>query len=161
MNDEGCSTLPGLPFIVHTFIRQCELKLQRRKTVVSEATIRETIAAYFAATRAMDKEAWVGTFAEDAVSHDPVGSDPLKGHEAFSAFFDGITGAFETVGLTEDQVFVSGNGAAVKWTGTGTGKNGRAVTFEGIDVFEINEAGKVQHLYAYWNPAAMMAELMG
>jgi steroid delta-isomerase len=134
---------------------------KRSITVISEATIRETVAAYFAATRAMDKQAWVGTFAEDAVSHDPVGSEPMKGHAAFGAFFDGITGAFETVGLQENDVFVAGNGAAVRWTGKGTGKNGREVTFEGIDVFEINEAGKVQNLYAYWNPAAMMAELMG
>src|SRR5689334_864396 len=129
--------------------------------MASEATIRETVAAYFAATRAMDKAAWVGTFAEDAVSHDPVGSEPLKGHTAFGAFFDGIVGAFETVGLQETEIYVAGNGAAVKWTGKGTGKNGREVSFEGIDVFEINEAGKVQNLYAYWNPAAMMADLMG
>lgn len=128
--------------------------------MASEEQIREAVAAYFAATRAMDREAWVKTFAEDAISYEP-GGDPLRGHDAFRAFFDGITGAFETVGLQEHEVYVIGNEAAVKWTGAGTGKNGRNVTFAGIDIFEVNDAGKVQTVKGYWDPAAMMAELMG
>lgn len=121
--------------------------------------IQKVVADYFAATRAIDGEAWIATFADDAVSHDPVGALPMQGKDALREFFAGIAGAFETVGLTEESVFVSGNSAAVKWTGRGVGKNGREVTFEGIDVFEINEEGKIQRMWAYWNPAAMMAEL--
>lgn len=126
---------------------------------MTSETVQETIAAYFAATRAMDAEAWVATFAEDAVSYEPSGA--LQGHDAFRAFFAGIVGAFETVGLTEEEVFIVGNEAAVKWRGEGKGKNGRSVSFEGIDLFTINDAGKIQTIKAYWNPAAMMAELMG
>jgi steroid Delta-isomerase len=128
--------------------------------MVSEEKIQATVAEYFAATRAMDKAAWLGAFAEDGVSYDPVGADPLDNVEKRSAFFDGITGAFEVVGIQENEVYVAGNGAAVKWTGYGTGKNGRQVTFEGIDIFEMNEDGRVKNLWAYWNPSAMMAELM-
>lgn len=128
---------------------------------MSTEVIRKVVAGYFAATRAMDMEAWVATFAENAVSHDPVGSPAIEGHEGLRKFFQGITGAFEKSGLTEDHVFVAGNGAAVKWTGHGLGKNGREVTFEGIDVFEVNEEGKIQTLWAYWDAAAMMAELQG
>lgn len=128
--------------------------------MVSEEKIRAAVAAYFASTRAMDKAAWLGAFAEDGVSNDPVGGEPLDNPEKRGAFFDGITAAFERVGIQENEVYVAGNGAAVKWTGYGTGKNGREVTFEGIDIFEIDEAGKVKTLWAYWNPAAMMAELM-
>jgi steroid Delta-isomerase len=137
------------------------LKSKRRETLASHEKIQETIAAYFAATRAMDKEAWLNTFAEDGVSNDPVGAPPLDTAEKRAAFFDGIAGAFERVGLQENQVFFAGNGAAVKFTGTGTGKNGRDVTFEGIDVFEMNEDGKIKTMWAYWDPAAMMTDLMG
>jgi steroid Delta-isomerase len=126
---------------------------------MSAEAIHKVVADYFRATRSMDVEAWLNTFATDAISHDPVGSQPLEGKESLRQFFEGIAGAFETVGLTEDSLFVSGNGAAVKWTGHGVGKNGRQVTFEGIDVFEINDEGKIQRMWAYWNPAAMMAEL--
>jgi steroid delta-isomerase len=128
---------------------------------MSAEAISKGVADYFRAIREMDLEAWLATFATDAVSHDPVGSQPLEGHDSLRQFFTGIAGAFDTVGLTEDSVFVSGSGAAVKWTGRGIGKNGREVSFEGIDVFEFNDAGKIQVMWAYWNPAAMMAELQG
>ena len=45
------------------------------------------------------------------------------------------------------------------WTGTGISKQGNKVRFEGIDVFDVNEAGKIRRLYAYWNPAEMVAQL--
>lgn len=120
--------------------------------------VSRVVAEYFAAIRAADMEAWVATFAPDAVSYEP-GGPPLQGHGALRQFFQGVTGAFKQVGLSEDQVFVVGQEAAVKWTGRGVGKNGRAVTFEGIDIFTVNEEGKIQTLKAYWEPAAMMAEL--
>ena len=121
--------------------------------------ISKVIKDYFAALRATDQKAWVDTFATDAVSHDPVGAPPLEGHEKLAAFFQSVTGAFREVGLTEDEIFIAGNGAAVKWTGRGVSQGGKNVHFEGIDVFEINEAGKIQRLHAYWNPAEMMAQL--
>jgi steroid Delta-isomerase len=126
---------------------------------MSPEAIAKTVKDYFAALRAMDQQAWVNTFAEDAVSNDPVGALPINGHQKLGEFFQTITGAFKEVGLTEDQVFIAGNSAAVKWTGRGTSKQGRAVQFEGIDVFTINEAGKIETLHAYWNPAEMVAQL--
>ena len=127
---------------------------------MSPSTIKQVVAAYFAATRAMDLEAWLANFAEDAVSYDPVGAPPTQGHRGLRQFWEMIGGAFETFGLTEENIFVAGNGAAVKWRGAGVGKNGRAVTFEGIDVFEVNGQGKIQKMYGYWDPAPVMAELM-
>jgi steroid delta-isomerase len=127
---------------------------------MSTEMIQQAVVDYFAATRAMNAQAWVATMAEDVESHDPVGSPVKKGHAAMLEFFAGIAGAFETVGLTPDQIFIAGNEAAVKWTGRGTGKNGRTVTFEGIDILEVNAAGKIQTIKGYWDPAAMMAELM-
>lgn len=119
--------------------------------------VQHAIAEYFAAIRAMDVERWVNTFAADAVSHDPVGAPPLHGHEALRQFLTGVAAGFETVGLTEDSVFINGNSAAVKWNGTGVGKNGKPVHFEGIDVIHCNEQGKITLVYAYWDPAPVMA----
>ena len=128
--------------------------------MLSKERIRQVVANYFAASRAMDLQAWLAAFAEDAVTHDPVGTPPVKGHHGLRQFFAGIAEVFETLGITEDQVFVSGNGAAVKWTGRGRGKNGLDVTFEGIDVIEINEQGKIQKLWGYWDLEKLMAELL-
>ena len=126
---------------------------------MSPEVVSRAVKTYFASLRAMDQQAWVNTFAEDAVSYDPVGALPTKGHERLGEFFQTITAAFKEVGLTEDHVFVAANSAAVKWTGRGVSKQGKKVHFEGIDVFEVNEAGKIQTLHAYWNPAEMVAQL--
>jgi steroid delta-isomerase len=125
---------------------------------MSPETIKQVIVDYFAATRAMDLEAWLATFADDAISYEPETS-PLASYAALSQFFQNIAGLFEQVGLTEEDIFITGNQAAVKWKGQGVGKNGKAVIFEGIDIFEVNNAGKIQKMWGYWNPAAMMAQL--
>jgi steroid delta-isomerase len=130
------------------------------ETLIAQDQIQQTVAAYFAATRAMDGAAWLATMAADVISYEP-GNPPLQGHAVLGQFFQGIADAFETVGLSEDFVSILGNQAAVKWTGQGIGKNGRAVTFAGIDLFEFNSDGKIQTIHGYWDPAAMMQELQG
>jgi steroid Delta-isomerase len=122
-------------------------------------TIPKTIQNYFAATRAMDVDGYLAAFAPDAINYDPVGGEPLRGHEAMRQFFLGIAGLFEQVGLTEEFVTVAGNEVAVKWKGEGISKSGKAVVFEGIDIFELNAEGLVQTLKAYWNPSEMMTRL--
>ncbi len=118
-------------------------------TPVAPDKISRAVRAYFLAIRAMDAEAFANTFAEDGIS----------GRPAIREFLESVCKNFKSVGLTEDSVFVAGNGAAVKWTGSGTSTSGKEVKFEGIDMFEINEDGKIQNLWAYWNPAEMIAQL--
>ena len=122
-------------------------------------TMQSLVSRYFAATRAMDLDAWLSCFADDAVSHDPYGTPPTQGKEGLKKFFLSVAGAFEEMGFTEDYVVITGNRAAVKFTSRGIGKNGQAVTGEGIDVFEANERGTIQTMWGYWEPAAMMAQL--
>ena len=126
---------------------------------VSPDRISRAVRAYFLAIRAMDAEAFANTFAEDGTTFDPVGTPGITGRDAIREFLTSICKNFESVGLTEESVFVAGNGAAVKWTGRGTSASGKEVKFEGIDVFEINEDGKIQTVHAYWNPAEMIAQL--
>ncbi len=104
----------------------------------------------------MDVDAVVSCFHPDAISHDPVGTPALIGHDAIRGFFTNIFSAFEKVGLTEDCVFIGSNTGAVKWTGEGIGKNGKPVEFEGIDIIQSNEAGQIVLLHAYWDPAPVM-----
>jgi len=121
--------------------------------------ISRTVRAYFLAIRAMDADGFANTFAEDGTTYDPVGSPGITGRTAIREFLQSICQNFKSVALSEDCIFVAGAGAAVKWTGRGTSTNGREVRFEGIDVFEVNEDGKIQTLRAYWNPAEMIAQL--
>ena len=121
--------------------------------------ISRAVRGYFLAIRAMDADAFANSFAEDGTTYDPVGTPGVTGRDGLREFFESICKNFKNVGLTEDHVFVAGNGAAVKWTGKGTSNNGREVRFEGIDVIEVNDDGKIQTVHAYWNPAEMIAQL--
>ena len=126
---------------------------------VSPERISRAVRAYFLAIRAMDPEAVASTFAEDATTYDPVDSPGITGRDAIREFFSSIYKNFKSVALTEDSIFVAGDGAAVKWTGKGTSANGKNVNFEGIDVFEVDADGKIRTVRAYWNPAEMIAQL--
>jgi len=126
---------------------------------VTADKISRAVRAYFLAIRAMDAEAFANTFAEDGTTFDPVGTPGITGRDAIREFLTSICKNFKSVGLTEESVFVAGNGAAVKWIGKGTSASGKEVKFEGIDVFEINEDGKIQTVHAYWNPAEMITQL--
>ena len=121
--------------------------------------ISRAVRAYFLAIRAMDPEAIANTFAADGTTYDPVGTPGVTGHEAIREFFSSIFKNFKSAALTEDSIFVAGDGAAVKWTGKGTSANGKNVNFEGVDVLEVNADGKIQTVRAYWNPAEMIAQL--
>jgi steroid delta-isomerase len=121
----------------------------------------QTITEYFAAIRAMDVERCVALFTPNAEQHDPVGAPPNIGQEAIRGFFTGIFGAFQSVSLVEDSIYANGSSAAVKWTGKGVAHSGKSVTFEGIDVLDCNEAGKIVTVRAFWDPAPVMAVLQG
>ncbi len=127
---------------------------------MTSETVQKVINDYFDAICNLDCKAWIATFAADAVSHEP-GNPPLAGHEMLRAFFNGVAGGFETIEMRPQQIFVVGNEAGVKWSASGLGKTGRQARFEGIDIFTLNGEGKIQIVKAYWDPAAMMAQLMG
>ena len=126
---------------------------------VSPDRVSRAVRGYFLAIRAMDADAFANAFAEDGTTYDPHGSTAITGRVALREFFQSICKNFKSVALTEDSIFVAGDGAAVKWTGKGTSTSGREVNFEGIDVLEVNDDGKIQTIHAYWNPAEMIAQL--
>lgn len=121
--------------------------------------IEQVVHHYFAGICAMDPDAWIALFAEDAVGHDPVGTPPRVGHAALRQAMEQFCDEVEQIGRYADHVFVAGNSAAIKWTGRCIGRNGRAVTFAGIDTMTVNAAGKITTVMTYWDPQAMRAEL--
>lgn len=124
--------------------------------------VKTVVQQYFAASRSNHKvDDMIACFAEDCVCYDPAEAPALQGKAGLHQFLQGIAGIFETVELVEEFISVNGNEAAVKWTGNGIGVNGRSVTFQGIDLFEVNSDGKIQSMRGYWHPTAMVAELMG
>jgi ketosteroid isomerase-like protein len=73
---------------------------------MSKEAIETVIAAYFANIAAMNPEGWIENFAEDAVSHDPVGEPPTKVHENFRAFISQLKAVFEKLEPTTDHTYI-------------------------------------------------------
>ena len=71
-------------------------------------------------------------------------------------FLSGVLRQFESFGLTEEEVFCVPGRAAVRWAGSGRGKNGKDVAFRGIDVITIDGEGRITSLDAYWDAGPVM-----
>jgi steroid delta-isomerase len=127
--------------------------------MTNQPTITEVFGRFYAALRSNNVAAWLDTFAEDAIAHDPVGMPPHHGHDGLKAFLFGVFKQFVSFGLIEDDVFLAPNGAAVRWTGRGQGRNGRYVEFAGIDVFDFGSDGRIRSLKAYWDAVPVLTTL--
>ncbi|WP_414529846.1 nuclear transport factor 2 family protein [Nodularia chucula] len=127
--------------------------------MIAHSPFEKIVSDYFANIAAMNPEGWLENFAEDAISHDPVGEPPTKVHEGYREFIAQLKGFFQQLQPTTEHIFVAGNEAAVKWTMHGVTKRGKSVIFEGITIFEINAAGKIKTTRAYWNPSLMVTQL--
>ncbi|MEB3278535.1 MAG: nuclear transport factor 2 family protein [Lyngbya sp.] len=128
---------------------------------MTKTEIEQLVTEYYRQVAALNSEAWLEAFAEDAVVYDPVGKPPLNVQQDADKFFEILSKFYEKLEITPEQIFVAGNGAAVKWKMNVIARNGRTATTEGIAIFELNEAGKIQKLQSYWDEAAMKAKLMG
>ncbi len=103
-----------------------------------------------------NKQGWLDLFAEDAVLEDPVGKSPLdpsgKGHrglEAISAFWD-LVSSDAQLEFTVKRSFVCQNSCVNIASLTNTFKDGNSVSTDLIAKYDVNEAGKITSLKAYW-----------
>jgi hypothetical protein len=123
--------------------------------------IRKAVSAFYAAHRERDPGAVVALFAAESIAHIPVGAPELDTPESRKEYWEGLLGLFSDLHMTEDSVFYSGHGAAVKWSAEGVGTEGRTVSFEGIDAFQFDPEGAIQVMMSWWDPGEMMLDLKG
>jgi len=123
------------------------------------ASTERAVAEYFAAIRAMNADRLMTAFAPNAELYDPVGTPPKIGAEVIRDFFAQTFSSFQLVSLTENNVYIIGKIAAVKWTGRAVGPSGNSCDFEGIDVLHCTEQGLIELVRAFWNPTPVMALL--
>ena len=99
-----------------------------------------------------DKDAFVAAFATDAVQIDPYPSPANVGHEAIAGFWDNAHTMAETFEFLVKDTIVCGDRAAVPFTMT-MGTAGGKMQFDGVDIFTINDDGKIAEINAYWDMA--------
>lgn len=125
---------------------------------MQENPTRLAVSAYYEATRRMDQEAWVATFAPDGLSRLFEGP-PARGHDALRRVFRGFIAPFERIGLWEDRVSIDGQNAVAYWTAQATTPSGKAIAFQGVDAFEVDPQGKITLHWACWDTEAVLSQL--
>lgn len=113
------------------------------------STLQNLVARYAEAFEKADMSIIEDMYAADATVEDPVGTEPKVGIEAIKAFYQS---AFDMgVKLEIDgKPRCAGNSVAFQFHVLMPG-----VKLSPIDVFEVNDAGKVVRMRAYWGPENM------
>lgn len=121
---------------------------------MSSSNVDATIRAYAAAWGSRDREAWLATFALDATQEDPVGEAVRRGHREIGQFWDQAMDRYDSIEIVPREVYVIGREAAMVWTINGATADG-AVTFDGVDVFSLDDTGRIASVRAYWSREAL------
>ncbi len=117
--------------------------------------IADWVADYFEGTRSMNAEKWASRFAEDAIFHDPVGTEKAIGKAQILERGKGFVNAFKEVGLHETYVHCHNQTAVAKWEGRAIDQDGKTINFEGINVFHFSQEGLITSLEGFWDPSTM------
>ena len=110
----------------------------------------EKVKRYITSVSTQDIEAIKGLYDENATVEDPVGTNPHVGIGAICAFYQGGFAAQTKLELT-GPVRCAGSSAAFPFTAIAD-LGGKKARIDVIDVFEFNDAGRVQSMKAYWGP---------
>ncbi|WP_369182048.1 type I polyketide synthase [Streptomyces sp. Y1] len=127
---------------------------ERTGAAVDDRTRKETVLEYFRRVNAGDVDQVLELFAADAVIEDPVGQEPRQGAEALREYYE-ITLHRSRVEVAVGHPVGAQDGSSVAVPVTGrltTGEDGerRRVSIDCVDVFELDEEGRIAGLRVYW-----------
>jgi steroid delta-isomerase len=118
--------------------------------------VRRVVDAYVDSYRRNDKQACIDLFATDAIWHDPVGEPPHVGHDGVGAFWDQARVLAESIELVPSDVIVCANEAAMVFEihvtlAVPDGQPPAGMIMDAVEVFVIDDDGKISELRAYWD----------
>jgi steroid delta-isomerase len=114
--------------------------------------VRAVVDAYVDGYRRADRDAVLALFRDDAVWHDPVGAPPHVGHDGIGAFWDEAHAMAERIELVPSDVTVCGDEAAMVFEIHAT-VGGATMVFDAVEIFTIDDDGRIRLLKAYWDMA--------
>jgi len=120
--------------------------------------VNKTLDTYYGGMSRLDMTGCAGAFAPDGVCEDPKGSHLQRGRAAIATYFEGLAASLQSFHIAPKAVYTSGDGAAVAWAASWTGRNGRSGDFAGVDVITLDGNGEISSLVGYWD-TAVLAEM--
>ena len=64
---------------------------------------------------------------------------------------------YESIEIVPREIFVVGHEAAMVWTINGVTADG-AVSFDGVDVFQFDDAGRISSVRAFWHRGSLQRQ---
>jgi ketosteroid isomerase-like protein len=110
---------------------------------------RYAVEQHAARWNARDRSAWLELFADDVVFEDPVGKAPKLGRTAAEGSWDNSLRPGREWTLVPTRIITGGNEAVVDMRNEGV-VDGVAAVVEGIEVWKVDDAGKVVHVRAFF-----------
>lgn len=120
-----------------------------------ESDLVQIVAASQDALAAGDFDRYLSLLAADVEVTDPLAS--LRGREAVRQHLGEMFGSVKTVTFLERKLFRSGRKVAMKFTLRLETHAGREGTFEGIDVFEFDDAHAIARITSFFDPTSVAA----
>ncbi len=121
--------------------------------------IEAAVEEYFNSVGAFDVQRYVNNFAPDGVLEDPVGTPPVQGTQAITAFITNIIAPFSKIEHKIQDINVCGHEAAVDWKLHLKTTTGKKIIIDGMGIFNFNQNGKLQSVREFWDLAAFLAQL--
>ena len=117
----------------------------------TRAQIEQAIFTHFDAWNARDRARWTANWADDVILEDPVGGPTKRGREAVDASWDNSFKEGHTWTIDYVLMQICKNEAALHVVSTGTVDND-PVRLETIEIYTVNDAGKICYCKTYFNP---------
>jgi ketosteroid isomerase-like protein len=92
---------------------------------------------------------------------EPVGMPPVTSDAERRERWTLIAAGFESFAITPHDIFAGGNEAAARWTAEGRMRAGKDIRFDGISTFTLDDTGTIISMSAYFDMAALVAQVQG
>jgi steroid delta-isomerase len=145
-----------LTFLVASCVTRVEAAAPYDLTPEQIETVIEKV---FNRLAAFDAQGVVHHFASDAVLEDPVGTPPMQGAPAITAYLQTFPTLFNQIKLYSLDIKVCGQEAAVKWRLRFKTKTGNTFFLDGIGIFKFNQDGKIQSEREFFDLAYFLEQL--
>lgn len=109
----------------------------------SPEQIKAATEAYVASFVNKDRDAFLSALADDVTQEDPVGSPVNRGRDALAGFWDTLFSTCERIEFDARETYVAGDAAALVFTIVQHLKDGGTATIDGVDVFRVDDDGKI------------------
>jgi len=112
-----------------------------------------------------DREGWLALYDDDAVVQDPVGQSPFdatgeghRGKAAIAKFWDTVIGPSQLTINVHKRIPSGDRSCAVLQTAINDMGKGKTEV-EMVAIYEVNDAGKITRMSAFWSWAEMESQL--